>query len=219
MNPNSWIFFDLGGTLIDESRQEEYIADTVVSEFAKYGVMYSISDVYDAMRLASLRYKSVVKEAIRLLSETEEQYLGISDKAVYPHELESLFPRVIETLELLAKRYRLGVIANQDSGAEERLKKHHIHRYFSVFALSSELGVAKPDKRIFEYALRQAGCLPQNTYMVGDRLDNDIFPANHLNMNTIRVLQGVARYQQPLSEQYKPTYVLKAIGDLIHFAE
>jgi haloacid dehalogenase superfamily, subfamily IA, variant 1 with third motif having Dx(3-4)D or Dx(3-4)E len=75
-----------------------------------------------------------------------------------------------------------------------------IHRFFSAFALSAEVGFSKPDQRIFEYALQQANCQPKNAVMVGDRLDNDIYPANIIGMTTVRVLQGVAKYQNPLNE-------------------
>ena len=53
--------------------------------------------------------------------------------------------------------------------------------------------------------------------MVGDRLDNDIYPANIIGITTVRVLQGVAKYQNPLNEMYSPSFVYSLIGDMVNF--
>lgn len=212
-----WIFFDLGGTLIDETIQEESIVNMIVSEFTGLGIAYSQFDVYKAMKDASISYDSVVKGTVRNLSKTPKQYNDIINKVVYVHDLELLYPHVVQMLEQLSKQYNLGVIANQAVGAESRLKKHKIHRFFSVFALSGEVGFSKPDQRIFEYALQQANCQPKDAVMVGDRLDNDIYPANMIGMTTVRVLQGVAKHQNPLNEMYHPSFVYSSIGDMENF--
>ena len=45
---------------------------------------------------------------------------------------------------------------------------------FSIVLASAELGLSKPDSRIFAAAISRAGCAPEGVLMVGDRLDNDI---------------------------------------------
>lgn len=70
------------------------------------------------------------------------------------------------------------------------MEKFGILKYIDVVVASAEEGVAKPDKRIFEIALERAGCKPEETVMVGDRLDNDIVPANEIGMITIWIKQG-----------------------------
>ncbi|MBR4040277.1 MAG: HAD-IA family hydrolase, partial [Clostridia bacterium] len=58
-------------------------------------------------------------------------------------------------------------------------------KYIDIVVASAEEGVAKPDKRIFEIALERADCKRSEAAMIGDRLDNDIVPANELGMYTI----------------------------------
>lgn len=214
-----WIFFDLGGTLIDESIQEARIIDVIISEFIRFGIAYSKYEVYNAMKDASVNYNSVVKGAIRNLSKTEKQYNEVVNRAIYEHELEILYPNVIQTLEQLSKCFHLGVIANQANGAEMRMEQHKIKKYFSVFALSAEVGYSKPDKRIFEYALQQANCQPENAVMVGDRIDNDIYPANMIGMTSIRVLQGIGKYQNPINEMHKPNLVYPKIENMLNVTD
>lgn len=91
--------------------------------------------------------------------------------------------------------------------------------YYSVFALSAEVGYSKPDKRIFEYALQQANCQPENAVMVGDRIDNDIYPANMIGMTSIRVLQGIGKYQKPINEMHKPNLVYPKIENMLNFTD
>ncbi len=55
--------------------------------------------------------------------------------------------------------------------------------------------MSKPDKRIFEKAFELAGCLPTESVMVGDRLDNDIKPAKSLGMKTIWIRTELSKYQ------------------------
>ena len=40
--------------------------------------------------------------------------------------------------------------------------------------ISDEIGVQKPDARLFRYAEQATGALPASTLMIGDNPDNDI---------------------------------------------
>lgn len=96
---------------------------------------------------------------------------------------------------LVDKGYKLGIIANQKIGTEERLESWRLRQYFDVIAASAEIGYAKPDKEIFEKAFELAKCTAAESVMVGDRLDNDIIPAKAIGMKTIWIKNGLAKYQ------------------------
>ena len=93
------------------------------------------------------------------------------------HDLQFPFPGARETLAALAERYKLGVIANQSLGTRGRLEKHGMLELISVVIGSAEAGVQKPDLKIFNVALQEAGCAAKDAAMVGDRIDNDVRPA------------------------------------------
>jgi pyrimidine 5'-nucleotidase len=97
----------------------------------------------------------------------------------------------------LSSRYRIGVIANQSAGTEERLTKWGLMPFILICLSSAEVGLEKPDPAIFQLALSQSGCEPEQAVMIGDRLDNDIRPARLLGWKTIRIAQGCARFQLP----------------------
>ncbi len=73
----------------------------------------------------------------------------------------------------------------------------------------------KPDIGFFEYALSKAGCEPSEAIMIGDRLDNDVFPAKKLSMITIRIRQGLFSVQEAASEDYLPDYEVESLGEVL----
>jgi HAD superfamily hydrolase (TIGR01509 family) len=118
-------------------------------------------------------------------------------EARYDKELESPYKGAEETVRKLSSRYRIGVIANQPAGTKKRLTKWGLMPLISICLSSAEVGLEKPDPAIFQLALSQSGREPPQAVMIGDRLDNDIRPARLLGWKTIRIAQGLARFQLP----------------------
>ena len=109
-------------------------------------------------------------------------------------EDEILYEDASECLKILSTRYKIGIIANQLFGTKERLEKCGILKYIDLVIASAEEGVSKPDRKIFEIALKRSDCKPSNAVMIGDRIDNDIIPAKLIGMHTIWVKQGFGQY-------------------------
>ena len=200
--PVKWVFFDLGSTLIDETaadtrRIREMIAGTDVTEQA-----------YREKRLEMIRNgRNGDLSAMEFFALT---------KTPWHSEDEVPFPDAASTLKELKRRaFRLGVIANQNVGTVQRLKNWNLLQYFDVIAASAELGMAKPDPAIFEWALKQACCKAQNAVMVGDRMDNDIAPANRLGMHTVRLKRGLGAYHEPQSDDEKPEFTISTLAELL----
>lgn len=143
------------------------------------------------------------------------EHFGLS-KTPWHSEDEAPFPDCEQTLAALCRQgYRLGIIANQEPGARERMDAWGLGQYFSVIASSAELGVSKPDPAIFRLALEQADCTPENAVMVGDRLDNDIRPAKKLGMKTIRIRKGIAVFAKPSCEAEVPEHTVDNLSEII----
>lgn len=130
------------------------------------------------------------------------------------HDLQIPHLHTDDVLRRMAQHYKLGIIANQWQGIADRLKQHGWLEHFSVIVGSAEAGVSKPDPRIFRMALDQAKCAPSDAVMVGDRIDNDIAPANALGMATIRLMQGSSAWQQPRNDREQPTATVMGIADV-----
>ncbi|MES2572951.1 MAG: HAD family hydrolase, partial [Verrucomicrobiota bacterium] len=101
--------------------------------------------------------------------------------------------RVAALLEQLAPHFKMAIVTN-GGGMFQRAKLRHagLEQWFppeTVF-VSGELGVAKPDRAIFEALLRSTGVRPRSALMIGDHPINDIQGAAALGMQTCWVSLG-----------------------------
>ena len=74
--------------------------------------------------------------------------------------------------------------------------------------------VGKPEPIMFKEALKRLGAIPQETLMVGDRLDTDILGAQRLGIQTALVLSGVSRREDVEAVESKPDLVVEDIATL-----
>ena len=71
---------------------------------------------------------------------------------------KELFPETLEVLEYFkAHGYKMGVISDCPPSLELTLERCGIYDFFQVFAASSLVGIGKPDKGIFSWAVNKAG--------------------------------------------------------------
>ncbi len=207
MEQIKYIFFDIGYTLVDED--EVWIERCKEQVATKQAVSLGLDanalmrDIQTASVLLEPQWKYVV-----------EKY-GFTQSAKYNDRFEKLYEDAPFVLEELCKKFKLGIIANQSGNLSERLRRWHIDKYFSVVISSSDYGFSKPDTRLFSVALEKANVPSCNAVMVGDRLDNDIFPAKQLGFQTVRIKQGFAKNQIAPNELYAPTFEVDNLTEIL----
>jgi len=201
MKSIKWIFFDLGSTLVDESvAYRNRIKKTIANTDIRYDEFYR-------------RMVEISKHNQNAYNKVLEEY-GLK-KAPWNSNDEFVYPEAENCLNELSKHYKIGIIANQNFGSKERLDKLGLLKYIDLVIASAEEGVTKPDLRIFQIALDRANCKPEKALMVGDRIDNDIVPANKIGMKTIWIKQGFGKYCEPKTEIEQPDYTVESLNELI----
>jgi HAD superfamily hydrolase (TIGR01509 family) len=91
-----------------------------------------------------------------------------------------------ELLDALAGQSRLGIVTNNSVAEQmEKLRTLDIGRYFDTLVMSEDVGIAKPDKRIFEIALERMGATPHETIIIGDSYTNDVIGAANAGIAAI----------------------------------
>ena len=86
-----------------------------------------------------------------------------------------LFPETVDVLTTLKSRsFKLGVISNFDNRAYSVMRSLEILQFFDAVTLSSETGYCKPDREIFEVAIRALGVVASDVLLVGDSLQDDV---------------------------------------------
>ena len=201
MNCIKYIFFDMGTTLVDETQCYYHRIRDAIS-----GTDVTFEQFLD--KLISFQKQNMRGDLEAL------NFFGL-EKTPWHTEDECLYPDTKDVLEYLRdKGYELGIIANQSAGSADRLQKWGILPFFDVICASAEEGVAKPDSEIFLRAMQKAGCKPENAVMVGDRLDNDIYPAKKLGMKTVWAKQGFCVYCTPESPEYEADFTINTLSEL-----
>ena len=103
-----------------------------------------------------------------------------------------LLPGAVETLREIKRRgYLLGTVTNGVSSLQNsKLDTAGIRELFDVAVVSGDIGIYKPDRRIFDEACRRAGVRNEEALFVGDHPVNDIDGALGAGMQAIRMNYG-----------------------------
>ncbi len=117
-----------------------------------------------------------------------------------------LYPDAIPALDLLAPRYRLGLLSNGNSYPE----RCGLQGYFSFVVFSQDVGHQKPDRRIFQVACDRAGCRPRELLHVGDSLESDVQGANSFGACAV----WLNRYATADESAIRPTLEISSLEQL-----
>jgi putative hydrolase of the HAD superfamily len=91
----------------------------------------------------------------------------------------------------LARDHRLALVTNGAPDVQrEKLSHTDLASSFAVVIISAEIGVGKPDPRIFEAALARLDVAPEDAVMVGDSLARDVAGAHAAGLRTIWIDRG-----------------------------
>lgn len=177
------IFFDIGETIVDESREYGTWADWL-------GVpRHTFSGVFGAVIARGLDYR----EAFQAFQPgfdlaTERRRRAEAGRGEWFDE-EDLYPDVRPCLEALrAQGLRVGLAGNQTARAEEILRDLQLP--IDVLGTSDGWEVEKPAVAFFERVVVEASCSASEVLYVGDRLDNDIQPAQLAGLSTAWIRRG-----------------------------
>ncbi len=199
------VYFDFGGTLVtDESDlvAHSHIYDQLIHEFEIKTSPKEIDrkvreKVEEALINSDKKWKRLIDAAVEATREVLKQN-GIipssaDDKKIAEIYIENharfleLFPGVIETLEFLSKTgVHLGIISDIDTELLIRtLRYKNILKYFDSITTSEEVGVGKPNPRIFEVALSKSGLKPEECVYIGNSIRNDVIGSKRMGMISI----------------------------------
>ena len=181
--PITTVVFDVGETLVDETRHWSDWADWMgVPTFTFFAAMGVIVE----RRLPHRRVFDLVRPGYDHEAESRKR-----QAAGWAYSLErgdfysDAFPCLAD---LRSCGYRVGISGNQPEAAEASLREVGIPADF--IASSTSWGVEKPSPAFFDRVVEVAGCPAAEIAYVGDRLDNDVLPAKAAGMTAIFIRRG-----------------------------
>ena len=72
----------------------------------------------------------------------------------------------------------------------EKILRLNIHKLVDLVVISDEIGIRKPNPRLFTYCLEKFKVYGPETIYVGDNLDKDIVPANQNDIVSVYIHRG-----------------------------
>ncbi|MCX6646590.1 MAG: HAD family hydrolase [bacterium] len=224
--PIKAILFDVGGPIIDETPGNIFIHEStraLISE--KLGREISAAEFDEALHRAIISWapslmRSVIWQFLKPDRDlTNFLHRKIADEVYSQHVNITLMDGIGEVVRTLAKNYMLALAANQPVRVYEVLKQTGLMEFFDSTVVSGDIGLSKPDSRFFLEICRNIDVCPESCVMIGDRLDNDIYPANVLGMRTIWIRSGPHAVQEPRVPEDVPDAMVKKMIDVIEIIE
>ncbi|MGL5787073.1 MAG: HAD family hydrolase [Bacteroidales bacterium] len=168
------IVFDLGGVLINLNRQrciDAYKAlgyadaENLLGNYRQEGLFLLLEEG----RISPEEFRNAIRKEIK--QEVTDKQL---DDALMQFLLD-LPAYKLELLRRLKKDYKVYMLSNTNKIMFDHIVPHYfgqngttIDDYFDGLFLSFEMGVAKPDKKIFEMMIEQGQLVPEETLFIDD---------------------------------------------------
>ncbi len=123
-------------------------------------------------------------------SDTDARKLSPKLSDIYLDRLAAMSRLVPGALQLLNhlrdKEYHIGIISNGFYEVQYRkMQSSNITHYFETIVLSDDIGVNKPDVRIFNHAVAKAQTTANRSIIIGDNPTTDIIGAINAGWNAI----------------------------------
>ncbi|MGH2462484.1 MAG: HAD family hydrolase [Candidatus Limnocylindria bacterium] len=200
-----WVAFDVGETLVDETRVWGMWADVVgvprLTFMALLGAVIARGGAHPEVFAA-------------VGSPHWDQHRDQLEAAYGGFREEDLYSDVRPTLDVLrAEGYRLAIFGNQP--AQRTAELGALDLPAEVIAMSEEMRIAKPDPGYFARALELLGDPdPRSVAHVGDRIDNDVLPAAAAGLRSIWIRRGPWGVIQRLPQDFAPSLVIDSLAEL-----
>jgi 2-haloacid dehalogenase len=217
--------FDLDDTLLDFKASEHLSFENTMRELGVLATPQGLFTQYQAinMELWKAFELGVVSKDFLKVERFRRTFAGgdlelDAEAASYLYH-EALSKSVVlidgaqKLCETLAAIGEVGIITNGvESIQHRRITASGLHAHLSFVSTSEACGHAKPDSRFFDYTVKLARSFsPQETIIIGDRLDADILGANRFGIESCWFNPG----QLTNDTDARPTCEVAHLNDVI----
>lgn len=221
----TYIWFDIGYTLLYQQREKIYVQ--YLKEHNIHIPLQKIEEAYHYADKLFMReypgilgtktdhfypwYLGVVNHYLQLAFHLESQnrFMQKEIQETKPYWLP--FPFTKDVLQTLKQDgYQLGVISNWDQSARSLLDYYRLIDYFDQIIISSEVGIEKPSKQIFELALMQGNTKSEESIYVGDNYYDDVVGGAKAGLKTYLI----NRFENKGIEELHYPHTLGSINEL-----
>ena len=233
MSSLNLVTLDLDNTLWDVEKTIRAAEQELVQWLAQHAgaahKIYSSSDMVELrnqtlQQHANLRHDlsrlriEVLFNVMRVAQYPEDEARNLAEAAFEVffagRKRVAFFPHALEMLQTLSARYPIYALTNGNADTT----RTGISQYLRGAISSAQVGASKPDPRMFQAALDQAGVQAHQCVHIGDHLDDDIKGADAVGMHSIWVnlhkTQSVDKALQPSFEVTHLSEIVSTVASI-----
>ena len=201
------IIFDLDDTLCDYRKAKENARPHINEVLKTFGIdidgFWNRFNRVEPLLFRQFADRSLTRDEYRIrrfadvLEGSHPRFLEISSELNHIHMRETnqkteLFYDTIPLMKVLrAKDIEAVILTNGPSdGQRAKFKTLGLSRYIQRIYISEEIGFSKPNRRAFEFVLRDLDAAAPDVLMVGDSIENDIDGAEQAGIKAVLIDRG-----------------------------
>jgi epoxide hydrolase-like predicted phosphatase len=167
------IIFDIGGVIVTSYTNEllTYVSEKTGLE--KEDILRLIEENESDLESGKINHVDFWKLIFK------DKNLNLSDEILaklftepYERTVKKGYPEMIELVKKLKKNYIVGCVSNSIEPHSNYNRERGLYDLFDPCILSNEVGIAKPDKKIFLIYLEKAGCEAEEAIFIDDAQKN-----------------------------------------------
>ena len=217
------VIFDMFETLITHFESPLYMGKQICEDIgiseSKFREIWNTTD--DDRTLGKRTLEDVIEEILRVNNcYSDELFERIIAKRRKSKEecFEHINFEIIPLFKALKeKKIKIGLITNCYSEERDVIKNSILWDYFDSVCMSCEMGIKKPDTRIFQKCMEDLGVVPEECLYIGDGGSHELEMAKQLGMHSFQAawyLKDGANQPATRMEEFSP---LESPMDVLRF--
>jgi putative hydrolase of the HAD superfamily len=172
VNAIGGVILDYGGVIIDED-PSTFDAMGRPFGFEPGQVWSAFHDIpeYRPSRVGAIsrrEFREAVRRSLGRLRGDDAADRVLDAVTAYYRSQPPIAPVMIELLDILRERARLGLLSNAPRGSTRRLEESGVAARFDAVVCSGDVGVAKPDIGAYQLVSERLGLAPEACLFVDD---------------------------------------------------
>jgi len=216
--------FDLDDTLFDSTDLSTHARRAAVRAMLGLGLPITFDEAYqvltEVIKEYGSNYNNHFDQMLKRLGHYSKIYVTAGIIAYHDVKFASIRPffDVVPTfIELKKLEVKICVLTDGDSLKQyEKILRLRIQDFLDDIVITEEVGMRKPNPKLFELALNRLNVKTTETIYIGDNYERDIVPCIELGIRTALIHRGGKYDKLGLEEEgTPPDYQLKNLKDLI----
>lgn len=160
------------------------------------------------------RFYSIFAENLPELQLNSVHINKLAYDLVYNYNKYFFYDDALKVIPKLYTKYKLGIVSDAWPSLLGVYKKADLYKYFSTFVISSVIGTSKPDKLMYQTALKELNLLEKEVIFIDDNVKNCL-GAEKLGISSVLLCRNKKYYCfQKICSLWNKYYVVHNLNQI-----